>query len=64
MSRGSLGNVIQTERKLTASNKDALYSSNVNPIISSPQTGIVVFGQKTLQKQQTALDRVNVPFVS
>ena len=60
MSRGSLGNVIQTERKLTASNKDALYSSNVNPIISSPQTGIVVFGQKTLQKQQTALDRVNV----
>lgn len=60
MLRGGLGNVIQAERKLTAGNKDTLYSANVNPIGTFPQYGIVVFGQKTLQKQSTALDRINV----
>lgn len=60
MQRGGLGNVIQAERKLTAGNKDSLYNVNVNPIATLPQAGVVVFGQKTLQKQSTALDRVNV----
>lgn len=60
LQRGGLGNVIQAERKLTAGNKDTLYSSNINPIATLPQAGVVVFGQKTLQKQATALDRVNV----
>ncbi len=58
--RGALGNVIQAERKLTAGNKDSLYVNNINPIATIPQTGVVVFGQKTLQKQETALNRVNV----
>jgi len=60
LQRGSLGNVIQAERKLTAGNKDALYVANINPIATIPQSGIVVMGQKTMQKQATALDRVNV----
>jgi uncharacterized protein len=37
-----------------------LYESNVNPIANFPATGTVVFGQKTLQKKASALDRVNV----
>ena len=37
-----------------------MYSSNVNPIASFPGQGIAVFGQKTLQKAASALDRVNV----
>jgi phage tail sheath protein FI len=32
----------------------------VNPIATFPNTGVVVFGQKTLQKAATALDRINV----
>jgi len=60
LQRGSLGNVIQAERKLTAGNKDSLYVANINPIATIPQSGIVVMGQKTMQKQATALDRVNV----
>ena len=48
-----------TER-LTSNNRDTLYDANINPIASFPSTGIVVFGQKTLQERQSALDRINV----
>ena len=60
INRGGLGTVIQAERKLSATNRDDLYSSNVNPIATFPGTGVVVYGQKTLQKKASALDRVNV----
>ena len=60
INRGGLGTVIQAERKLSATNRDDLYQSNVNPIATFPGTGVVVYGQKTLQKKSSALDRVNV----
>jgi uncharacterized protein len=60
INRGGLGNVIRPERKLTQSNRDSLYENNVNPIASFPGVGTVVYGQKTLQRQASALDRVNV----
>ena len=58
--RGALGSVIRAERKLTSGNRDTLYEANVNPIATFPGSGVVVFGQKTLQKRASALDRVNV----
>ena len=58
--RGSLGTVVRAERQLTSGNRDSLYEANVNPIATFPGSGIVVFGQKTLQKKASALDRVNV----
>ena len=58
--RGILSNVITAERNLTQGNRDTLYQSNVNGIATIPSTGVVVFGQKTLQKKKNALDRVNV----
>ena len=60
LTRGALGQVVRAERKLTASNRDTLYEANVNPLATFPQSGVVVFGQKTLQKRASALDRVNV----
>ncbi len=48
-----------TER-LTSKQRDTLYENNINPIASFPSTGIVLFGQKTLQNDQSALDRINV----
>ena len=59
LSRG-LTTAIQAKRKLTHSNRDDLYESNVNPIATFPGQGVVVWGQKTLQKKASALDRVNV----
>jgi len=58
--RGGIPGVLQAERKLTKAHRDTLYDANVNPIATFPGTGIAVFGQKTLQKKATALDRVNV----
>jgi hypothetical protein len=60
LTRGALGNVTKAERKLTTTNRDSLYEANINPIATFPGTGVVVFGQKTLQKRASALDRVNV----
>jgi hypothetical protein len=58
--RGRLSTVLRAERYLTQGNRDLLYESNVNSIATFPNTGVVVFGQKTLQKKKSALDRVNV----
>ena len=60
LNRGSLTTVVRAERKLTNGNRNTLYTSNVNPIATFPNSGVVVFGQKTLQKKASALDRVNV----
>ena len=60
INRGGLATVIRPERKLSQSNRDSLYQNKVNPIASFPGVGTVVYGQKTLQRQASALDRVNV----
>jgi len=60
LNRGGIDRAIQPERKLTHSNRDSLYDSNVNPLATFPNSGVVAFGQKTLQKKASALDRVNV----
>jgi hypothetical protein len=59
INRGGL-QVIRAEQKLPQSSRDTLYSNKVNPIATFPGTGTVVYGQKTLQTQASALDRVNV----
>jgi hypothetical protein len=60
INRGGLNTVLQAQYKLSQANKDALYSSNVNPLATLPKQGVVVYGQKTLQKSASALDRVSV----
>ena len=60
LNRGGIDVAVQAERKLTQSDRDTLYDSSVNPIATFPGQGVVVFGQKTLQKKASALDRVNV----
>tara|TARA_B100000497_G_scaffold102362_1_gene116782 strand:- start:864 stop:2582 length:1719 start_codon:yes stop_codon:yes gene_type:complete len=60
LNRGGLATVVRPERKFSQSNRDTLYQGKVNPIASFPGSGVVVFGQKTLQTKASALDRVNV----
>lgn len=60
INRGGLNTVLSAEIKLSQTQKDTLYSNNVNPLATLPKQGVVVFGQKTLQKEASALDRVNV----
>ena len=66
--RGGLGNlggargpkVIQARQRLDSKERDLLYEVNINPIATFPAEGVVIFGQKTLQADQSALDRINV----
>lgn len=60
MNRGGLPTVLQPERRLTQAMRDTLYSAKVNPIATFPGQGVVVYGQKTLASQASALNRVNV----
>jgi hypothetical protein len=58
--RGALEMVSNVTTRLTAGDRDTLYDSRINPIAVFPNAGFVIFGQKTLQMQKSALDRVNV----
>lgn len=60
--RGRLLTALDVEYSPTQGERDLLYGSGnaVNPIVKFPQDGIVVYGQRTLQRSQSALDRANV----
>ena len=60
LNRGGITTAVQAQRKLTQGERDTLYDSNVNPIATFHGQGVTVFGQKTLQKKASALDRINV----
>ncbi len=60
LNRGGIDIAVRAERKLTHKNRDELYTGRVNPIATFPGQGVCVWGQKTLQKKASALDRVNV----
>jgi len=60
LNRGGIPSVLKAERRLQQSDRDTLYNSNINPLATFPGEGVVIWGQKTLQKRQTSLDRVSV----
>jgi len=63
ITRGVITSATQLEKILTQNNRDTLYQNKINPIatVSTAQSpAIVVYGQKTLQTQNTSLTRVNV----
>ena len=60
LNRGVLGNVIEAKTRLNQAERDVLYDNKINPIATFPQTGVCIWGQKTLQERSTALDRINV----
>jgi hypothetical protein len=59
LQRGVLG-AIDTRVRLSKADRDALYQARINPIAKFPNTGVVIWGQKTLQIRDTALNRINV----
>jgi phage tail sheath protein FI len=62
LNRGRILTALDVEYAPSQGERDSLYGSGnaVNPIVKFPRDGIVVWGQRTLQRQQSALDRVNV----
>ena len=55
-----LVNAQRARRKLTQDERDTLYVDRINPIATFSDVGPIIFGQKTLQIKESALDRINV----
>jgi hypothetical protein len=53
-------NAVKARRKLTQEDRDTLYQGRINPIATFSDVGTVIWGNKTLQIRQSALDRINV----
>jgi hypothetical protein len=58
--RGQIKNAIKLAWNPTKTYRDTLYSAGVNPVVSFPGQGIVLYGDKTLQNKPSAFDRINV----
>ncbi len=59
-SRGNLKFSIKLAYNPSQADRDQLYSQRINPIISSPGSGFILFGDKTALTYQSAFDRINV----
>jgi len=53
-------NAIKARTKLTLDDRDTLYVGRINPIATFSDVGPIIFGNKTLQVKESALDRINV----
>jgi hypothetical protein len=58
--RGAIKNVIKLAWNPAKAARDTIYSVGVNPVVSFPGQGVVLFGDKTLQSKPSAFDRINV----
>ena len=60
LNRGGIPTAVQVADRLSHTERDSLYENHVNPIAAFPGQGVVAWGQKTLQRNPSALDRINV----
>ena len=58
--RGQLRNVVSLDYDPNKTQRDELYKANINPVSTFPGQGVVLFGDKTLQSNSSAFDRINV----
>ena len=58
--RGNVRNVTKLAWNPNQADRDALYKTGVNPIVTFPGQGTVLFGDKTIQAKPSAFDRINV----
>ena len=60
LSRGGLRNVVKLAYNPNKADRDELYQNRINPIVSFPGSGSVLFGDKTALASPSAFDRINV----
>ena len=58
--RGQIKNAVKLAWNPTKANRDDLYKNGINPIVTFPGEGTVLFGDKTLLSKPSAFDRINV----
>lgn len=60
VNKGQLNNVIKLKINPNQSGRDLLYKARINPLVSFPGQGTVLYGDKTALSKSSALDRINV----
>jgi phage tail sheath protein FI len=60
MSRGQIKNAIKLSFNPGKTERDTLYNIGINPVVSFPGSGTVLYGDKTLLAKPSAFDRINV----
>ena len=60
INRGNIKNAVKLAWNPVQTDRDALYALGVNPVITLPGSGTVLFGDKTLQTKPSNFDRINV----
>jgi hypothetical protein len=58
--RGGLKNVIKVSFNPNQSERDILYPKGINPVVTFPGSGTILFGDRTMQEKPSAFDRINV----
>jgi hypothetical protein len=60
LNRGQIKNFVKLAWNPDKANRDVLYKNDINPVVSFPNLGTVLFGDKTLLGKPSAFDRINV----
>jgi len=58
--RGQIRGVVRLAHNPRKAHRDNLYKDQINPVVSFPGEGVVLFGDKTMQAKPSAFDRINV----
>ena len=58
--RGNVKNVVKLSYNPEKAERDQLYQKDINPVVTFPGKGTVLFGDKTAQGTASAFDRINV----
>jgi phage tail sheath protein FI len=58
--RGQIKNAVKVAFSPDKTDRDTLYKKGVNPVVSFPGQGVVLFGDKTMLTSPSAFDRINV----
>jgi phage tail sheath protein FI len=58
--RGRIRNVVKLAFQPQKADRDNLYKNNLNPVVTFPGEGTILFGDKTMQRKPSAFDRINV----
>jgi phage tail sheath protein FI len=58
--RGQIKNIVKLGFNPSQTERDVLYSAGVNPVVSFPGQGTILYGDKTMQTKPSAFDRINV----
>ena len=60
LSRGQIRNVVKLPFNPSKKQRDSLYSNRINPVVTFPGEGTILYGDKTALGYSSAFDRINV----